>query len=290
VRRQKIKKKWGGKGGPTARSEKKRGGGGGGDLEPRLDAYEAQARAVTAKRLARWPAYAAAVGSGLAFATAADAGIIYSGPQNVTVTVNNGPGTRDSFRSAPIKMDLAGPVDFNLECLFRRGARFTTGKANLETATGNGGLMSNASGRLKRLASGAVISAGKGFSTSASTLVEPFGQFGVQSNTKGTWPKSVTGFAGVEFKISGQFHFGWVRLEWLDTNNTGVGGKSGFPNEVKAIDWAYNDVAGAPIAAGQGIPAAAPPIPEPGTLSLMLLAMGSAGVLAWRKRRQQAAT
>ena len=52
------------------------------------------------------------------------------------------------------------------------------------------------------------------------------------------------------------------------------------------IDWAYNDVADALINAGEGAPAV---VPEPSTMTMALLAAGSVGVLAWRRRRKEAA-
>ncbi len=61
------------------------------DLGRRLDVYAAAARASGPQRwrraLLRRSAYAAAAGSSLAFATAADAGIIYSGPLNFRITL-----------------------------------------------------------------------------------------------------------------------------------------------------------------------------------------------------------
>ena len=59
------------------------------NLADQLDTYSASVRAKQtarwwSKRIQRWTPYAAAVGSSLALTTAADAGIIYSGPQNVS--------------------------------------------------------------------------------------------------------------------------------------------------------------------------------------------------------------
>jgi LPXTG-motif cell wall-anchored protein len=60
---------------------------------------------------------------------------------------------------------------------------------------------------------------------------------------------------------------------------------SGFPTQLEVISWAYNDVAGAPIEAGQTTEVGA--TPEPSTAALGLLALGAAGILALRKRRNQ---
>ncbi len=71
-------------------------------------------------------------------------------------------------------------------------------------------------------------------------------------------------FIGLSFPIAGQTHFGWIRVDVDNAAGTFL---------VK--DWAYEDVPGAGIAAGV--------VPEPGTLGL--LAAGSAGLLAMRRRR-----
>jgi len=68
------------------------------------------------------------------------------------------------------------------------------------------------------------------------------------------------------------FRYGWIRLRW-DPDSLGL------PLTLKALDWAYNTNLNRPIHVGS--------VPEPGTLSLTLLAAGAVGVLAWRKRRNE---
>jgi hypothetical protein len=53
------------------------------------------------------------------------------------------------------------------------------------------------------------------------------------------------------------------------------------------IDWAYNDVPGGSIYAGQGEPAG---VPEPSSLALGLLAAGSLGLAALRRAKARAAS
>lgn len=72
-------------------------------------------------------------------------------------------------------------------------------------------------------------------------------------------------------------------LGWMHIQVTIDG--SGFPTALEVIGLAYNDVAGAPIAAGQTTETTA--TPEPSTAALGLLALGAAGILALRKRRNQ---
>ncbi|HEV2446441.1 MAG TPA: PEP-CTERM sorting domain-containing protein [Candidatus Sulfopaludibacter sp.] len=78
---------------------------------------------------------------------------------------------------------------------------------------------------------------------------------------------------------------GWLRIRVRDLNNDGV------PDTVTLIDYAYNNLGRyrgiypgiAAIRAGVGVPG-----PEPGSASMMLLAAGAAGVVAWKRRRKAA--
>jgi hypothetical protein len=90
----------------------------------------------------------------------------------------------------------------------------------------------------------------------------------------GFWNRNNTAFAGIRFQSAGQPHLGWVRIRLRDTNS------DGWADTVTAVDWAYNSVAGAPILAGD-----TGATPEPGTKAMVLLALGAAGVLALRRRR-----
>jgi hypothetical protein len=71
-------------------------------------------------------------------------------------------------------------------------------------------------------------------------------------------------YLGVRFTISGNTHYGWIQVQVpADVTYATITG------------YAYEDVADAQITAGA--------IPEPG--SLALLAIGAAGLAAWRKKR-----
>ncbi len=73
---------------------------------------------------------------------------------------------------------------------------------------------------------------------------------------------------GFELGIAGEKHFGWIRVsvDLTDTNNP----------VYEILDGAYQDVPGAPIAAGAIIP-------EPASLGL--LAAGAAGLACYRHRK-----
>jgi hypothetical protein len=82
------------------------------------------------------------------------------------------------------------------------------------------------------------------------------------------------GIAGIRFQQNGDTHYGWVRFSFEDTNH------DGWLDKLTVTDWAYESVADHAITAGEI------PTPEPGTMSLSVLALGSAGVLALRRRRK----
>ena len=82
------------------------------------------------------------------------------------------------------------------------------------------------------------------------------------------------GFLGVEFDISGNTHFGWVELEVVGSPNSPF-------DELKIYGWGYETFANTGILPGEGQEA----IPEPATL--VTLAMGAAGLYAWRRGRKR---
>jgi hypothetical protein len=245
-------------------------------LSQQLEAYVVAVRANRGRwkdRFGSWRAYAAAVGSGLALATSAEADIIYSGPnRNVSVT---------AFGSASrsVHAMFTGGAGFNLFAEFTvtpfvRQRLWLSGGVNVLGLR----LRPNPynSNFVKRLSSGAKISAGAG-TFHPMDVVE--GRF--RSGIKGSFPPPKTGFAGVSFQVAGQTDYGWIRLKVTDA---GAGDNS--PHQLTAVDWAYDNT-GAPILAGET--QAPSVVPEPSTFGLALLAAGSAGVLAWRRRRQAVA-
>jgi hypothetical protein len=250
-------------------------------LKTKLDAYDAQSAddgTASKERHRKWAVYAAAAGSGLALTTSAEAGIIYSGVQNVSVNTSQGTGVPQKFA---VNIDGQGH-SFQGQVSAHFFGQNKTGFAATAAAAGLHGLemILNGSGQLKNLASGAKISNGAGV----------FGNGGLLQSRKssnnfyhqaGTWPKSHTGFAGLKFTQGGQDHFGWIRLEWRVTSQS----VATFPASLTAIDWAFETDPNTSINAGQEFSA----VPEPGSAVLALLATGSVGVATWRKRRSQEA-
>lgn len=87
------------------------------------------------------------------------------------------------------------------------------------------------------------------------------------NNPNGEFDSVTDGYIGLSFPIEiGSEYFAWIRVD--------------IDNEAGTFfikDWAYEDVAGVGIIAGE--------IPEPGTLGL--LAAGAAGLAMHRRRRQE---
>ena len=195
------------------------------ELEPRLSAYEAQARAIADSGPSRWPVYAAAVGSGLAMTTAAAAGIIYSGTQNTTASVAASPrgnSGRTSNQSKAINIDGIGGDEFNIKAFFQNNWAASTNRGSvglLGGSVGSGQVIRNGSNAVKRLASGAVISNGAvGFGAGnfvhfKRLATTGFGATAGTSTDLGTWAANQQGFAGVKFTQGGQDHFGWIQLK-----------------------------------------------------------------------------
>lgn len=227
----------------------------------------------------RWPVYAAAVGSGLALAATVGAdSILYSGPQNITGMITG--GFHGPYPSPiPINIDGIGGADFNLVPGWVEQTFNHNRSVRLDGLVGSAEMLINGSAQLKKLASGAVISAGAGTFTGAQRAAKFWRQtfFNGGGAFGGTWPRSTPGFAGVRLGSD----YGWIRLSYTDPENDGK------PNSVTAIDWAL-ETTGQSIMAGD---TGAPLVPEPATVpeptSLMLLGTGAAGLLAWRRRRRQ---
>ena len=100
-----------------------------------------------------------------------------------------------------------------------------------------------------------------------------YSEFGPE---RGTWAPSGTGFLGLAFDRGGDTHYGWIRLQ-LEDQGSFNGPPEGASDKITVVDWAWNNVPGAPILAGAIVP-------EPS--SLQLLASGVLGAMAWRKRNR----
>jgi len=244
---------------------------------------EPQDKAARKQHLGNWGTYAAAAGAALAMSTSASAEIMYSGIQDITVSVAASGGTNhaaftvaavhelllvSNVMNVTVKSNklshvagavVSGPgVSPNLQF-------FRTKTVNFATVAIDYARAQMISGGAKR-SSGAVLR--QHFAPGGAELDGAFG------------PGTVTGFVG--FKVSGgslNGDFGWMQVKVSDSASPG------YPNEAEVIDWAY-DNSGAAIAAGDTGQVVTP---EPGTAALGLLAFGAMGILALRKRRKELA-
>ncbi len=172
-----------------------------------------------------------------------------------------------------------GPAEFDLVAVHTSYGGVAFG------ASAKAGILANATsfGAVRKLASGANISGGAGmtFQGDLHPVREVFPSF-----TAGSFKTGVPAFAGIEFNTGAnpssassknptKIHYGWVELKF----------SGAIPNSIQAISWAYNPVAGQAITAGQTNDPDTSATPEPGTAALSLLAMGAAGVLAWRRKK-----
>ncbi len=95
----------------------------------------------------------------------------------------------------------------------------------------------------------------------------------------GPWPNNGQRYAGLQFEINGQIHYGWA--VW--TIATGVANGEPYVDAILQ-GYAYETVAGQALRAGAGEPTGADvgQAPKQGTLGQ--LALGSLGLGFWRKK------
>ena len=231
-----------------------------------LRSYSSSARSLVASKGNKKPShigiYAAAAGSALAMAATADASIIYSGPQNITAHVST-----NHRSSKNIQFGLEN-FSIGVGLFTASGGRLKFGTAGVVANAGNFISTGGSADRLLPLPQGFRISSNAAFGADLILFARGIGTTGF-ADTSGQWIAGQTAFAGIH---NGP-EFGWIRLRY--DNNA-----QGFPDTITAIDWAYNT--NGPINAGQTA------TPEPGPLSLLLLAGGASGVLALRRRKKAA--
>jgi hypothetical protein len=212
----------------------------------------------------RWAAYATA-GAATAIAGAqmetAEAAIHYSGPINAVVAGTPSQYDLQYFALTPGKQ--FGLIHVETSSGSAGIARFIIGGHGSFVSAGFRGFVAGGFPYVSKLASGNNF-AGGAFVMSAAHYFGTMAFRGGYGNDQ--WLAAGTGFIGFEFNIGGGLQYGWARVKM-----------DGSPqNTMTLIDYAWGDV-GTAINAGQ--------IPEPGSLGL--LALGGAGLLAWRKRRSK---
>jgi len=248
------------------------------DLEGRLAAYCGTACLSETRNdwhghLRRWPVYAAATGAALAMATSADASII-TGFSGTSISVPRDVGNNHS--SGLVDFGTLGHFDLYLSYRFHGyGPVFTTQLRTGGADLFRGVRFARGSGTIRRFHTGDPITSALSFVTAGALHSQSIRMYATHTNfrTVGNFISGQTGIAG--FNLGGDL--GWIQVKWSSSGG-------GFPDQLQALNWAIDTIPGQGIFAGEDVA----DVPEPGTLPLALLALGAAGIAAWRKHRVRA--
>lgn len=214
----------------------------------------------------RWLAYAGAgAATALTVAPSAEAAIHYSGAVNVTFGA-------DETKNVSFPLDQAGDLIAFSRYVNINGVGQDYFEVRGVTGEGiRGHYQSFEYGLVDRIAN-------SGRPVSQATFIGGDGTMvhGDRHFIQGEWKARGTSFAGFRFNNGSGLQYGWVRVQ--------MGGKNkNFA--FKVIDYAYADP-GEVITTGQTSSSSG--LPNEGSLGL--LALGGAGLLLWRQRRNGAAT
>jgi hypothetical protein len=238
-------------------------------------------RARLSKRLKTYSAMAAAVTAGGAATQSADAVIIASPPLNISL-FNNFPGGfgvdfngTDNDNSGDDIMIFHDPSAFFITTTSMLGVQAAPSNSVVGYISGGGFAYASRlafSSPIGQSPAASMINPNLGNVQSAATMAYAggLGQWNAATNT-GT----LSGFLGAKFQIGSDTHFGWIAVT---VNNSDLSGT--------ITRYAYESEPDKPIGAGHLSPPSPGPIPEPTHLGL--LALGAAGVAAFRRRKSRA--
>lgn len=209
-------------------------------------------------------ATALAVGTGLGLGMPADAAIVYNDIVDVTLEPFMLP---NETQTHDLDLDSNGVIDFTFSQYLRPqgycgyGCYITLLGISDVSGAGPNGVMNDFNG----LAPGTSIDGSQTFAPNSNL---GFNDYYVDF---GNWDSSTTGLLGLQFDIDGQTHYGWAQL--------GVGFDA---RTLTLFDFAYEDVAGQGILAGQTA------VPIPAMAPLFGAAIGAMGALGFRRKKREA--
>ena len=224
----------------------------------------------------RWLAYATAgVASAFGLSSGAEAEIHYSGIVNIKLTGNAQASLPLSNGASLVFENIAPATTFLQDFDFLiNGAISASARGSYNTTFGRRNFLAN-------LRAGENVSAGR-FSSVAGhpgygVLISNWsdGQFS-PINTRGR------GFVGFRFNTGNGAQYGWARIR---TDDVIINGRHHIRDSIK--DYAWGDV-GDSIKTGQKSSSGDMVDVVTDSGSVGLLALGAAGLVAWRKRREQA--
>jgi hypothetical protein len=226
---------------------------------------------------------AAAFGAVFTLPVAVDAAVVYSGVQNINVTL---PGSQRwaSINSAAGVDAATAPLDLNFDAvddfqMVVRQSAFNSssrdGTASLYGLGGNQFVIGGSEGfGVQNLSQSNIVNGQQTFGSEG--ILREVEIFEGATYVNGQFANGVSGYVGVKFDIAGNDHFGWIELRVDD-------GPGGFPVSITVNRWAYEGTPGVPIHVPDTFSAEVPEA-NPG---LVLLAAGGTGLVAWRLRRRK---
>jgi len=239
-------------------------------------------------------AYALAGGVAvLATQGSAEASIVYSGVQNLSLQPLGGPYAAVSidfdFDTSSDAAFLAafGTSKFTISLVSHDTTRVVADASTL-TLLPDGPYTKNVATVLPGATLVGPTAPGGGSWVNAASSSDPT-KAGFQDYDSTSGASLISGWAGVTRKFIGlevdldnsgtspDLHYAWIRVSVAADLSTAT-----LPQFLVIHDWAYETQTGVGILTGAG----AGVVPEPGTLQVV--ALGGAGLVAWRRRRQQA--